>query len=89
MSKITFDKVLEEVRALPPEKQQQLRELLDTWLTNAHSRPTEDEFEQRLHELGLLGEVKPPITNFRPYQNRKPIELKGKPLSEIIIEERR
>jgi len=89
MSNITFDKVLEEVKALSPEEQQLLRKLLDTWLIRPRSQPTEDEFEQELYELGLLSEVKPLIADFAPYKNRKPIEVKGKPLSEVIIEERR
>ncbi len=89
MSNVTFDKVVEEVRALSPEEQRRLRELLDTWLTKPHFQPTEDEFEQYLFELGLLSETIPSITDLAPYQNRKPFELKGKPISEVIIEERR
>jgi hypothetical protein len=38
---------------------------------------------------GVLGHVPPPITDRAPYQNRKLAETKGRPLSEIIIEERR
>jgi hypothetical protein len=50
---------------------------------------TEEAFAYALREAGLLSEVKPPITDFTPYQHRQPIETTGKPLSEIIIEERR
>jgi hypothetical protein len=50
---------------------------------------TEEEFAHQLHVAGLLREVKPPITDFTPYQHRQPIETRGKPLSEVIIEERR
>jgi hypothetical protein len=42
-----------------------------------------------LHEAGLIKDIKPPITDFTPYQNRKLIKVEGKPLSEILIEERR
>lgn len=89
MSKAIFDEVIEEVRALPPEEQRRLRELLDHWLAEVQPQSTEDEFEQKLYEAGLLNEIKPPITDFTPDQNRRPIPFKGKPLSEIIIEERR
>ncbi len=89
MSKVNFDELVEEVKALQPDEQQQLRELLDTWLADTHPQLTEDEFEQELYEAGLLSELKPPITDFTPYKNRKPISFKGKPLSEVIIEERR
>lgn len=49
----------------------------------------EDRLEKRLFELGYLVKINEPITDFTPYENRKPIEAKGKPLSEIISEDRR
>jgi hypothetical protein len=45
--------------------------------------------ERRLIEAGLLREIKQPITDLTPYRDRTPIEYKGKPLSEVIVEERR
>jgi uncharacterized protein (DUF433 family) len=47
------------------------------------------ELEQVLLQDGLLTHVKPPISDLRPYQNRRLIETQGRPLSEVIIEERR
>jgi hypothetical protein len=48
-----------------------------------------DQREQRaLYEAGLVSEIKPPITDPTPYR-REPIKIKGKPLSETVIEERR
>jgi tetratricopeptide (TPR) repeat protein len=49
----------------------------------------EDKLERRLFELGYLSKLNKPIRDFAPYENRQPIEAAGKPLSEIIIEERR
>ena len=49
----------------------------------------ERKLEQMLLKAGLLSEVPPQITNFTSYQKRKPIRVKGKPVSETIIEERR
>jgi hypothetical protein len=89
MAHVPFDKVVEDVKALPPAQQQQLRVLLDTILAPAVPQLTEEEFERKLVEVGVLSEIKPPITDFTPYQNRQPIETTGKPLSEVIIEERR
>ena len=89
MANVTLDKVWEEVKALTPEEQRQLREQLDGLLASAPSRSAEEELQRRLLAAGLLSEIKPPITDFTPYQNRKPIEVKGKPISEVIIEERR
>ena len=50
--------------------------------------PSEEEFKQRLREMGLLAPAKtPPPTE--PATDRTPIQVKGKPISEMIIEERR
>jgi tetratricopeptide (TPR) repeat protein len=49
----------------------------------------EAQLERRLFELGLLKKIRKPITDLTPYENRRLIEVKGKPLSETIIEERR
>jgi hypothetical protein len=47
----------------------------------------EKRFKQKLVELGLLKEVKAP--SGVPEGDRTPIKVKGKPLSQSIIEERR
>lgn len=41
-----------------------------------------------LYEAGLVREIKPPIDDPTPYR-REPIAIKGKPLSETVIEARR
>lgn len=89
MADVSLDKVFEEAKRLPKDEQRKLRSLLDRLLVDSLPKVTEEEFEQKLFELGLFSEVKPPITDFKPYRDRKPIEVKGKPLSEVIIEERR
>jgi len=87
MSSEAFDQLVEQARALPPQEQLQLRDLLNSWLNTDEER-AQDEWEQEMVRQGVLS-VPPPITDFTPYQNRKPIEIPGKPLSETIIEERR
>jgi len=49
----------------------------------------EEKLKQRLLETGLLKQIKEPITDFTPYQNRTPIVVHGKPVSETIVEDRR
>ncbi len=44
--------------------------------------------QRALYEAGLVTEIKRPITDPTPYR-REPIAIKGKPLSETVIEERR
>ena len=89
MAHLPFAKVVGEVKAMSPVEQRQLQAILDMILASAAPPMTEDEFAHKLVELGILSEVKPPITDFTPYQNRQPITTTGKPLSEIILEERR
>ena len=45
--------------------------------------------QKQLYEAGLIREIKPPIIDHTPWQNRKPFPTRGRPLSEILIEERR
>jgi hypothetical protein len=89
MAHVHFDKVVADVKALSPAQQQLLRALLDALLAPSASQLTEEEFERKLVDAGILSEVKLPITDFTPYQNRQPIKTTGKPLSEVILEERR
>jgi tetratricopeptide (TPR) repeat protein len=45
--------------------------------------------DEKLQESGLIKEVRGPITDFSPYKNRTLMPVGGKPLSEIVIENRR
>lgn len=56
--------------------------------TPAAETELEDLFEQRLLEAGLISEIKPRVPQLRRPDHR-PIKVKGKPLSEMIIDERR
>lgn len=87
MPPVQFEQVVEDVKALTPAEQQQLRAWLET--LSAPALLTEEAFAAELYAAGLLSEVKPLITDFTPYQHRQPIVTTGEPLSEVIIEERR
>lgn len=92
MARANLEKVIEEVKALTPDELRQVRELIDSLLPISEAAPElspEDRLDQLLLEAGVISEIPPPITDFTPYHNRKPIEVKGKPVSETIIEERR
>ena len=52
-------------------------------------RAAEEEFQRRLVAAGLLKEVKRPLRDAQAFRNRRLIEVKGRPLSETIIEDRR
>ncbi|MEX0712389.1 MAG: hypothetical protein WD403_11045 [Pirellulales bacterium] len=86
-----IEKLIEEVRGLPPEEQRRIRTVLDEELSSPSlgQQSPKEELHRRLIQSGLLKEVKPPITDLEPYKNRQPFKIEGKPLSETVIEERR
>lgn len=81
---MSVKEVLEAVRALSPEERAQVRALLDT-LPNA-SCSSEEEAQTRLREAELLSETR--LREASARARRTPVEIKGKPLSETIVEER-
>lgn len=89
MTTTNLDRVFEEVKALTPEEQMQLRDMLYALLAKNQAQTAEEEFERRLLERGVISRIPPPITDLTPYRDRKLLEVEGKPLSETIIEERR
>ena len=89
MAATNFDTVVELVKALDDAEKWRLRDLLDVWLAPPGPPTTEAEVDQELLREGILDQVPPPITDTTPWENRRLIEVKGKPLSETVIEERR
>lgn len=92
MSTTSLEKVIKEVKTLTQEEQLHVRELIESLLENpAETQEVlsfEDRLERRLLERGVISEI--PKRNFDPntYNEFEPIEVKGKPVSETIIEER-
>ena len=84
------ERVLNEIKALTPEELQQVRAALEKMVAET-TKPqmTEDEFEQMLLAKGIITSIPSRDLDPAEYLNRKPIEVKGKPVSETIIEERR
>jgi hypothetical protein len=89
MTTSNVDRLLEEVKTLTPDEQRSLRDLVDELLVRSAPTMTEEEFEQHLLKKGVITRIPPRIRDETFYANRKLIEVKGKPVSEIIIEERR
>ena len=82
------EKVISDVRSLSNAEIRELRDNLDKIL--ARPKMSEEEFDRHLLAKGIISKIPPPITDFAPYENRKPAEiLDGKPISETLIEERR
>lgn len=77
--------VLEAVRVLSPEEREQVRTFLDT-LPGVPTSP-ESEAQARLRAAGLLGEIGP-IAAARRIRHT-PVEIRGRPLSDTLVGERR
>jgi hypothetical protein len=86
-----LEKILQDVKALSPEDQQHLRQVLDEILPSTHvsGHAAEERFQQQLVEAGLLREIKRHDVRPVPPQRRKRVDIQGTPLSETVIEERR
>jgi hypothetical protein len=81
------ERLVQEARALPPEE---LRQLIEALSHDAEPRPTisEEEFQAHLLKAGIISELPQPLVE-RQASNFQPIVVRGKPLSETIIEESR
>lgn len=89
MTSSNLDRLIDEVKTLTPDEQRSLRDMVDELLVKSAPTMTEEEFEQHLLRKGVISRIPPRIRDATFYANRKPIEVKGKPVSETIIEERR
>jgi hypothetical protein len=89
MAKTALHKMMDEVKRLTPDEQRQLRDAIDKCLSAVSVPPTEEEFERELFETGFLERIEPFPMDSHDFQDERPIDILGKPLSETIIEERR
>ncbi len=80
-----LEAIKQEVLKLAPEDLRQLREAIDAQLEQTKPPMTEDEFEEMLEKRGIITRAK----NRNMVSEFRPVEVKGKPVSETIIEERR
>lgn len=97
MSTAILEAVLEQVKELTPEEQQKVRDLLDSLGKDLSFKTspdesqeplvTEEDFLKILLARGVISHIPP--RHKQSFEKRKLIEVKGKPLSETIIEERR
>lgn len=92
MPEVDFDAIVEQARHLSRVEQLRLHDLLWLWLSRPVGRKeplTEEELSEELLIQGVLDHVPPPLKDRPPRKERPPVKVKGKPLSETIIEERR
>ncbi|MBL8797049.1 MAG: hypothetical protein JNM56_24320 [Planctomycetia bacterium] len=58
-------------------------------LDTATEQLLQEKLKQRLLEVGLLSEIKPPLPPHAIPRDRQPHFVQGNPVSELIIKERR
>ena len=84
--------LFEQIRSLPPDDRQRLREFLDALPPSSSAVPAGKTPGEQIDELalktGLIERIPPPMD---PEQYRRwgPVTFEGKPVSETLIEERR
>jgi hypothetical protein len=89
MAKTALSRMLEEVKQLTPDEQRLLRDAIDRLLPAPVAPPTEEQFERELVDAGILEELPSSPGARQPMRKRRPIDIKGKPLSETLVEDRR
>ncbi len=86
---MSITEILEAIPTLSPEELAQVKTLLDTLPSAPSPQMTEEEFARHLAAKGIVTlpsrMTDEDIADFNDY---KPIEVKGTPLSQMIIEER-
>lgn len=93
----TVEEIVKAVKDLPLHEQAEVKRRLESLLTPSdqadvpNETPRAGDLDQRLqralYEAGLVSEIKPRVK--RPRVRPPLIKIKGKPLSETIIEDRR
>jgi hypothetical protein len=92
----TVEEILDAVKGLPAREQVEVKRRLEGLIGEPEEAPGDEtqpagdldrRIQRALHEAGLISEIKPRVK--RPRERRPPIRIKGKPISETIIEDRR
>jgi hypothetical protein len=87
-----LERVLDEIKALTPAEIAQLRQRVEELFIARFRQKVREDAEQTLKlslfGAGLLSEIKTPDRDPESFRAYQPVKVKGKPVSETIIEER-
>ena len=84
---MTPQEIIREIQKLPPHDRQEIKESFDASPHGGSSPMTEQEFLRLMYARGVIGNI-PDLSITDEEDDWEPIEIKGKPTSEIIIEDR-
>lgn len=87
MSQAIIQNIINQLQELEIEELHKLNQAIEQHITVKRQTESETAFEQALLESGLVKEIKKP--SYRNVTTEQLVKVKGKPLSETIIEERR
>jgi len=87
MPQVILNQILDQLQTLEISELQQLNQVLQRHLTDKETDAKRLVFHQSLLESGLVRQIKNPI--FERRTNHQLIQVQGKAVSQIIIEERR
>ena len=92
MPDVSLETIVEDLRALAPDDQRRVRDLLDSWLEHTAELPLADrekEVQRRLEAKGLLKPRELANAGGVAPRRRQPLDVPGEPVSQTIIRERR
>ena len=84
-----LERIIQQVKTLSEPEQRQLAAILQGMNVPANGSSVEDETEAKLAAEGWLSLPVPPTSDTRLCQIASPLIVRGRPLSEILIEDRR
>ncbi|GJD17750.1 hypothetical protein RIVM261_027060 [Rivularia sp. IAM M-261] len=87
MAPATLNQILSQLETLEPEELVKLNQTIQKHLADKNQLSAQAAFHQALLDSGLVKQIKRPC--YEPISERRLFEVKGKPVSETIIEERR
>ncbi len=87
---MTPQEIIKEIQKLPPADWQKIKNAVEKDNSNGDAEPiTEEELHRILYAKGVIGNV-PDLSKWTDEdEDWEPVEIKGRLVSEIIIEDRR
>ena len=89
MAQETLERIVEDLKTLTPQEQQQLRLLLDRNVAvSSGDAQGQQRLLERLLEKGVIGSIPPRLDQEEAGDFHAPIEVRGRPVSETLLEDR-
>ena len=86
----TVEEIVEAIKELSPEKRDEVRrKLVSLWAPNSHQSVGDVERRDYLYKMQRRYGRSSDLTIKRARPRRPPIHIKGKPISETVVEDRR